>query len=80
MKLFSLALSVAVFFISLYYFIVEIDYGVKTFNDVIYTLLLLILMTICVTGVIINWNALSAKKRRKNIYLFVSNSFSTRKK
>jgi membrane protein DedA with SNARE-associated domain len=79
MKLFSLVLSVAVFFISLYFLVGEISYGVYTFNEIIYILLLVILMVICITGVIINWNVVSRKKR-SNIYLFVSNNFSRKNK
>lgn len=79
MKLFSLALSVTVFFISLYFLISEISYGIVTLNDMIYTALLVILMVICITGVIINWNFFSRKKD-KNIFLFVSNGYSKKKK
>lgn len=79
MKLFSLLLSIAVFFVSLYFLVGEISYGIYTFNEVIYILLLIILMVICITGVIINWNVFS-KKRRGSIYLFVSNNFSKKTK
>lgn len=78
MKLFSLVLSVVVFFISLYFLIGEINYGIQTFNDVIYVALLAILMVICITGVIINWNFFSRKKN-SSVFLFVSNGFSKSK-
>ncbi len=79
MKLFSLLLSIIVFFVSLYFLVGEITYGIYTFNEVIYILLLVILMVICVTGVIINWSVFS-KKRRGSVYLFVSNNFSKKAK
>jgi len=53
MKLFSFILSVAVFFISLYFFIIKIPYIVNL-NDIIYASLLGILMAICIVGIIIN--------------------------
>lgn len=55
MKLFSLILSVLVFFTSLYFFVLKIAY-VDSMDDVIYVCLLLVLMAICVVGIIINWN------------------------
>ncbi|TRW23889.1 hypothetical protein FMM05_12065 [Flavobacterium zepuense] len=74
MKLFSLILSVIVFFISLYFFVTEIPY-VNGLNDVIYVSLLGILMTICVVGVIINWEFFTQKRKNK-LVLFVNNGFS----
>jgi len=78
MKLFSLLLSVAVFFVSLYFFIIKMSY-VDNLNDVIYVSLLVILMIICVTGVIINWEIFT-QKRKANLVLFVSNGFSKKSK
>jgi len=78
MKLFSFVLSVAVFFISLYFFVIKVPY-IITFNDVIYILLLAILMTICITGVVINWEIFD-RKGKSSIVLFVSNGFSKKKK
>ena len=78
MKLFSLILSVVVFFISLYFFVIKLP-NINNFNDVIYILLLVTLMAICVTGVIINWGFFT-RKRKANIVLFVSNGFSKKNK
>ncbi len=78
MKLFSLLLSILVFFTSLYFFLDKVS-NIYTFNDVIYTSLLIILMAICITGIIINWDFFSRKKKNK-VILFVSNSFSKSKK
>ena len=74
MKLFSLILSVIVFFTSLYFFVTAIQY-VNGLNDVIYVSLLGILMTICVVGVIINWEFFT-QKRKSKLVLFVNNGFS----
>lgn len=78
MKLFSLVLSVLVFFISLYFFVLKLPY-VITFNDVIYILLLVILMAICIIGMVINWDFFKAKKRSQIVF-FISNGFSKKKK
>ena len=78
MKLFSLILSVTVFFISLYFFVLKVPH-VNNFDDAIYISLLGILMAICVIGVIINWEFFT-KKRKANLVLFVSNGFSKKKK
>lgn len=53
MKLFSFILSVIVFFITLYFFVLKIPY-VETFDDTIYISLMCILMVICILGVLIN--------------------------
>lgn len=74
MKLFSFALSLTVFFISLYFFSAKITH-VDSLNDVIYISLLAILMTICIVGVLINWDYLF-KKKKGRVILFVANSFS----
>ncbi|NDI98781.1 hypothetical protein GWA97_06805 [Flavobacterium sp. LaA7.5] len=78
MKLFSLLLSISVFFVSLYFFLDEVSY-IYTFNDVIYISLLVVLMIICITGIIINWDFFPKKKKNKMI-LFVSNNFSKKVK
>jgi membrane protein DedA with SNARE-associated domain len=78
MKLFSLILSVIMFFVALYFFVMKIPY-VDSLDEVIYISLLITLMAICITGVIINWEFF--RRRRKNrVVLFVSNNFSKRKK
>lgn len=63
MKLFSLVLSVIVFFASIYFFTLKIS-EVNTENDVIYVALLVILMAICVVGVMINWEFFDRKRLR----------------
>lgn len=77
MKLFSLILSVIVFFGALYFFAIKID-SVSTLDDVIYISLLVTLMAICVVGVIINWEFFRTRKKNKLI-LFVSNNYSKKK-
>jgi hypothetical protein len=80
MKLFSLILSVIVFFISLYFFIAELPY-VDGLNDAIYISLLGILMTICVVGVIINWEFFKIRREKKNkVLFFATNGFSKKLK
>jgi|SRR5690606_17914301 len=80
MKLFSLLLSVIMFFVSLYFFSIQLG-SIDSLNDVIYISLLVTLMAICVVGVIINWDILKKKKKNKeNVILFVSNSFSRKEK
>ncbi len=77
MKLFSFILSVVVFFISLYFFVIKIA-KIDSLNDVIYVSLLIILMAICILGVIINWGIF--KKRGSGTFiLFIGNTFSKRK-
>ncbi len=77
MKLFSFILSVIVFFLSLYFFVIKIPH-VDSLNDVIYISLLLILMAICILGVILNWE-IFRKPGKNNMILFISNSFSKKK-
>ncbi len=74
MKLFSLILSILVFFTSLYFFILKIG-DIDSLNDVIYVSLLLVLMAICIVGVIINWEFFERRKKSK-IILFVTNNYS----
>jgi hypothetical protein len=78
MKLFSLLLSVIVFFISLYFFVLKVPY-VNTFDEVIYISLLGILMAICITGVIINWEFFTLR-RKNRVVLFTSNGYSKKDK
>ena len=78
MKLFSLILSLIVFFVSSYFLALHIPVA-DTLNDFIYLSLLIILMAICIVGVIINWGFF--RHRRKNrVILFVSNTFSKKNK
>ena len=64
MKLFSLLLSLIVFFASLYFFTLKIP-EVNTDNDIIYIALLVILMAICVVGVLINWEFFTRKRNTR---------------
>ncbi|MCO6148700.1 hypothetical protein [Flavobacterium sp. NRK1] len=77
MKLFSLILSILVFFTSLYFFILKIT-DIDSLNDVIYVSLLLVLMAICIVGVIINWEFFERRKKSR-IILFVTNNYSKKK-
>lgn len=63
MKLFSLILSIAVFFVTLYFFIIQLPIT-DTLDEIIYVLLLSLLMVICIVGVIINWEFFDRFKRR----------------
>jgi membrane protein DedA with SNARE-associated domain len=72
MKVFSFVLSVVVFFVSLYYFIVKVP-NINTLNDIIYIALLCILMAICIVGVIVNWEIFDNRSKRR-IILFVANA------
>ena len=78
MKLFSLLLSVIVFFGALYFFVLKIPH-VEDANDVIYIALLVTLMAICIVGVIINWEFF-CKRNRNKLAMFVSNGFSNKDK
>lgn len=78
MKLFSLILSIVVFFVSLYFFFDKIPF-VESFNDGIYISLLVLLMAICVTGVIINWDVFR-RRRNGKVILFVTNNFSKKER
>ncbi len=78
MKLFSLVLSVIVFFVSLYFFVIKVSY-IDSFNDIIYVSLLVTLMAICIVGIIINWEFFRSKNQG-NLVLFVSNNFSRKNK
>lgn len=77
MKLFSFILSVVVFFISLYFFVIKIT-EIDSLNDVIYVSLLIILMTICVLGVIINWGIFRGRGPN-TLVLFIGNTFTKKK-
>lgn len=77
MKVFSLILSVIVFFTALYFFIDKIT-AIDSLNDAIYIMLLIILKIICIVGIIINWELFERKKSK--IILFASNSFSKKHK
>lgn len=78
MKLFSFILSVIVFFVALFFFMIKVS-EVESVNDVIYVLLLITLKAVCVVGVIINWEIVNGKKK-DNVVLFINNSYSKKKK
>ncbi len=77
MRLFSLILSIVVFIISLYFFVLELPVS-EDANEIIFLALLVILMIICIVGVIINWSLLK-KRGRNTMVFFVSNGFSKKK-
>lgn len=74
MKLFTLILSVSVFFIAAYFFATDFTFS-SEINHIIYMSMLLILMCICVIGIIINVSLIriGRKKMRTLIY---NNRFS----
>jgi hypothetical protein len=78
MKLFSLILSVIVFFISLYFFVLELPVS-DALNDMIYVSLLVILMAICIVGIIINWSFFRRKGKGPTVF-FIANRFSSKAK
>ncbi|MEZ0007887.1 ABC-type multidrug transport system permease subunit [Flavobacterium sp. 28YEA47A] len=73
MKIVSLFLSIFVFGIAAYFFVADFRNSLEL-NYIIYMLLLLILMSICVVGVMINVPLLIRGKRKMNVFLY--NSFS----
>lgn len=77
MKLFSLILSIIVFFISLYFLIIKLPY-IYDANDVIYIALLIILKAICIVGIIINWG-IFIKRKKSKVFLFANNNYSKKK-
>lgn len=80
MKLFSLLLSVVVFFVAFVFFVVKVP-DVESLNDIIYISLLITLMAICVVGVIINWEFFTKRKYAKDKgMIFVNNSYSKKDK
>ena len=79
MKLFSFILSIVVFFVAFYFFMVKVPLA-ESVNDFIYISLLITLKAICVLGVIINWEIVTGKKKKDSVILFVNNSFSGKEK
>ena len=79
MKLFSLLLSVIVFFVAFCFFVIKVP-SIESLNDYIYISLLVTLMAVCVVGVIINWEFFRKRKNNKSTMLFANNSFSKRNK
>ena len=80
MKLFSLILSVTVFFITLYFFSIKVSGVIDSLNDVIYISLLVVLMAICITGVIINWEFFKFKKQKKERRVMMAGARLSRNK
>jgi len=71
MKVVSLFLSIFVFGIAAYFFATDFRNSLEL-NYIIYMLLLLILMSICVVGVMINVPLLIRGKRKMNIFIYTS--------
>ncbi|OJX55174.1 MULTISPECIES: hypothetical protein [Flavobacterium] len=71
MKIVSLLLSIFVFGIAAYFFVTDFRNSFEL-NYIIYMLLLLILMSICVLGVMINIPLLIREKRKMNVFLYHS--------
>jgi hypothetical protein len=78
MRLICFILSVVVFFISLYFFILKVP-EIVTFNDTIYILLLVVLMAICVLGVLINIKVFD-RARSSRAFISITNNFYKNKK
>lgn len=76
MKIVSLFLSIFIFGIAAYFFAVDFRNS-SELNYIIYMSLLLILMSICVVGVMINLPLLIRGKRKMNLFLY--NNFSKKK-
>lgn len=69
MKKISLFLSIFVFGVAAYFFATDFRNSFEM-NYIIYMLLLLILMSICVVGVMINIPLLVRGKRKMNVFLY----------
>ncbi|RZJ64015.1 MAG: hypothetical protein EOO45_19505 [Flavobacterium sp.] len=77
MKLFSLLLSVAVFFIATYFLIIDLPFA-DSLNDAIYIALLVVLMAICVVGVLINSEFF--ERRKSSLVVFIANNLYGKRK
>lgn len=69
MKVLSLILSIIVFFVSVYFFIIDFRLSSES-NYLIYMSTLLILMSICVVGMLINIPLIRQERRRMNYLLY----------
>lgn len=76
MKIVSLFLSIFVFGIVAYFFVVDFRNSFEL-NYIIYMSLLLILMSICVVGIMINLPLLIRGRRKMNVFLY--SNFSQKK-
>ena len=76
MKTLSLILSIAVFFIAGYFFVVDFTNSTET-NYLIYMALLVILMLICIVGVMINLPMILRQRRQMKVLIY--NSYSKKR-
>lgn len=76
MKIVSLFLSIFVFGIAAYFFAVDLRNSFEL-NYIIYMSMLLILMSICIVGVMINLPLLVRGRRKMNVFLY--SNFSKKK-
>lgn len=71
MKVVSLILSITVFCVSVYFFVIDFRLSAE-YNYLIYMSMLVILMSICVVGMLINIPLIKQEKRRMNYLLYSS--------
>lgn len=71
MKVLSLILSIVVFCVSVYFFVIDFRFSVES-NYLIYMSTLVILMSICVVGMLINIPLIRQERRRMNYLLYSS--------
>ncbi|WP_026704266.1 hypothetical protein [Flavobacterium soli] len=76
MKTLSLILSIAVFFIAGYFFVVDFTASTEM-NYLIYMSLLVILMLICIVGVMINLPLILRQRRQMKVLIY--NSYSKKR-
>ena len=69
MKLFTLILSTAVFFISAYFFAADFKFS-SEINHIIYMSMLMILMCICVIGMIINVSLIRIGRKKMGTLIY----------
>lgn len=68
MKALSLLLSIIVFFVAGYYFVIDF-YQSGEINHFIYMSLLVVLMLICIVGVLINVPMIIKERRKMNLLM-----------
>jgi hypothetical protein len=74
MKLFSLLLSIIVFFVTCFFLVNDFEYSFEV-NHIIYMTLLVVLLFIAVVGILINFNYLLEQREKIN-NIFSENNFN----
>jgi len=74
MKLFSLLLSIIVFFVTCFFLVNDFKYSIEM-NHIIYMTLLVVLLFIAIVGILINFNYLLEQREKIN-NIFSENNFN----